>query len=247
MKEEIICGIYKITSPTGRVYVGQSLNIVKNRLNVYKNLKCKTQTFLYRSLRKYGWDQHTFEIIEECSEEELNCRERYWQDFYDVINGGLNCILTECGDDLKRYSEETKQQISQTRLDRGLGKGDKNPKARKVINYQNKEIIECAKYLVPILNINYQTLMSMLSGANLNSTSWCFLDDYIDNTYKENLKASHIIVGEKVICTKSLKIWKSMTECANELGLRPQNLMRYLSPNNGRKNPTSIIYLKDFK
>ena len=33
-------GIYKITSPNGRVYIGQSINL-KNRENQYKNIKVK--------------------------------------------------------------------------------------------------------------------------------------------------------------------------------------------------------------
>ena len=37
-----ICGIYKITSPTGKIYIGQSANI-KSRITNYKNARCKCQ------------------------------------------------------------------------------------------------------------------------------------------------------------------------------------------------------------
>ena len=39
-------GIYKITNPSGKIYIGQSVNI-DNRISSYKNLKCKNQTKLY--------------------------------------------------------------------------------------------------------------------------------------------------------------------------------------------------------
>lgn len=110
MKEEIICGIYKITSPTGRIYIGQAKDMI-SRWKTYKQLNSKTkrQTRLYRSLVKYTVENHTFEITEECPIEDLNCRERYWQDFYDVLNGGLNCILQECGEKRREFSEGSLQ------------------------------------------------------------------------------------------------------------------------------------------
>lgn len=50
-------GIYKITSPTGKVYVGQSVDIEK-RWNQYKN---ENKSFvgprLYNSLLKHGLDR----------------------------------------------------------------------------------------------------------------------------------------------------------------------------------------------
>jgi group I intron endonuclease len=107
---EKICGIYKITSPSGRVYIGESADIFK-RMYYYKILSCKSQNKLYSSLNKYGWEAHTFEVIEECRFDELLCRERHWQDFYNVLNGGLNCKLTECGGLKQVHSEDTLQKL----------------------------------------------------------------------------------------------------------------------------------------
>lgn len=85
-------GIYKITSPSKKVYIGQSKRI-SERFSAYKKLKCKSQPRLYTSFIKYGFENHIFEIIEECSSESLNARERYWQEFYNVIGlNGLNCM-----------------------------------------------------------------------------------------------------------------------------------------------------------
>lgn len=89
------CGIYKITSPSGKVYIGQSRNVLK-RFREYKTLSnCKGQNRLYNSFLKHGVDNHIYEIIEECSINFLNEKERYWQDYYEVLNEkGLNCVLT---------------------------------------------------------------------------------------------------------------------------------------------------------
>ena len=117
MSKKIICGIYKITSPTGRIYIGQSVDIY-HRFKTYNRMYVKNegQTKLHRSFLKHGVENHTFEIIEECSEEGLNCRERYWQDFYDILNGGLNCRLTKVGDRSGKVSAETLSKMSEASM-----------------------------------------------------------------------------------------------------------------------------------
>lgn len=109
-----ICGIYKITSPSNRIYIGQAKNI-ESRWRDYYGLYSSVigQTKLYRSFVKYGVENHTFEIIEECTIEELNCKERDWQDFYDVLNGGLNCILQDTLEKPRYISEETRKKMSE--------------------------------------------------------------------------------------------------------------------------------------
>jgi group I intron endonuclease len=108
-------GIYKIISPNDRIYIGQSVNF-KKRFTDYKFLKCKTQRRLYNSIIKYGYLNHRFEIVEECDINNLNSRERYWQEYYNVLGKkGLNCRLTKTDDKSGFLSESTKkrQSISQ--------------------------------------------------------------------------------------------------------------------------------------
>ncbi len=64
-----ICGIYKITSPSKRVYIGQSLNILL-RFSYYKRMSCVKQTKLYRSLKKHGVEKHSFDIVHVCEPSE---------------------------------------------------------------------------------------------------------------------------------------------------------------------------------
>ncbi len=71
--------IYKITSPTGRLYIGKTYDLRK-RVNSYKCdvKKGNKDIKLHNSLRKYGWDAHVLEVIEELPDEMLNEREMYW-------------------------------------------------------------------------------------------------------------------------------------------------------------------------
>lgn len=54
-----LCGVYKIESPSGKIYIGKSKNILK-RISYYKNLTCTSQTRLYYSLKKHGQYKITF-------------------------------------------------------------------------------------------------------------------------------------------------------------------------------------------
>jgi hypothetical protein len=107
-------GIYKITSPSGKIYIGQSINL-RSRYKLYRRLasNIKPQIAVYRSLLKYGFDVHNFDIIEECSEDKLNERERYWQDYYEVLKYGLNCTLTKTDSKSGTCSELTKKRKSE--------------------------------------------------------------------------------------------------------------------------------------
>lgn len=100
-----ICGIYKITNPNGKIYIGQSINIHKRWLS-YKGIRCKTQIKLLNSLKKYGVDNHKFEILQECLPEELNKLEKYYVDLYQTFNcdNGLN--LKDGGGNYVKLSDE---------------------------------------------------------------------------------------------------------------------------------------------
>lgn len=114
-----ISGIYKIVNPKGKVYIGQSIDI-KNRFNSYfkKYKKNNSQIKLINSFNKYGVENHIFEIIEECEFDQLNTRERYWQDFFECLDKGLNCLLTSYNNKSGKMSEETKLKIKKANTGR---------------------------------------------------------------------------------------------------------------------------------
>jgi len=66
-----IIGIYKITNPNGKIYIGQSINI-KKRKGCYKRNQIPKQPRICNSIKKYGFENHIFEVIEECSIDQLN-------------------------------------------------------------------------------------------------------------------------------------------------------------------------------
>lgn len=110
-------GVYKITSPSGKIYIGSSINIEK-RIKYYSSSNCKGQYRLYNSINKYGWKSHIFEIIEECSLNILHQRERYYGKLFDVVGiEGLNSLLPKDNDDSYiGISEQTRYNMSNSKL-----------------------------------------------------------------------------------------------------------------------------------
>jgi group I intron endonuclease len=113
-----ICGVYKITSPSGKIYIGSSKN-VKERWNSYYKLSCKKQIKLYNSFLKYGVKNHVFEIIEECLLNDLLNWEYLWIKEYNSCNkNGLNCKSPKFGDLKAIVSEETRKKMSENAINR---------------------------------------------------------------------------------------------------------------------------------
>jgi group I intron endonuclease len=117
-------GIYKITSPSGKIYIGQSINI-ERRFRHYKRMVCKDQVKIYNSFLKYGVDTHIFEVLELCDTEQLNNRERHYQDLYDSVANGLNLLYVKSEHFNGGHSEESKKKISDSLKGRKLSEEHK--------------------------------------------------------------------------------------------------------------------------
>lgn len=110
VSDKIICGIYKITSPSGKIYIGQSIDIYKRTAN-YRCGHCKNQTYLYHSIKKYGWGAHGFEIIHVCETEELDILEKYYVDLFNTFSSQFGLNVKDGGGKSGKMSEETKRKI----------------------------------------------------------------------------------------------------------------------------------------
>lgn len=142
-------GIYRIINPKGKIYIGQSTNILK-RKSSYKGYRCKDQISIYRSLKKYGFEKHKFDIIEECNVNELQSREIYWKKHYlDKVNNKWDQVLfCKLDDGPGGYlSEEIKDKISKAnkgkKRSKSFGEGVK--KRRLGTKHSEETIIKMSK------------------------------------------------------------------------------------------------------
>ena len=121
--------IYKLTSPKGRIYVGQTKDFTK-RMNSYRVLHCKTQYRLHNSLKKYGFNNHLCEILEVVEKNIADQREQYWIAYFKCYwkdeNKGLNLNR---GGNRPKHTQETKDKLSK------MFTGGKHGKAKKLYQY----------------------------------------------------------------------------------------------------------------
>lgn len=111
---EAICGIYKIENLiNNKCYIGQSINVTRRWIahkSASQNIKSKNYEYpLYKAFRKYGLENFSFSILEECSKDLLNEREKYWVEYYNSYINGYN--QNEGGNSASHYIKLSKEKV----------------------------------------------------------------------------------------------------------------------------------------
>jgi group I intron endonuclease len=120
-------GIYKITSPSGKINIGQTWDIEK-RWWGYKKMHCKNQRLLHRSLKKYGFVAHTFKVIcelpKDVTQEVMNQLECAYIEAYKAA-GFKMLNIKEGGEGGGKHGEQTKRLISEAAKGRKMSEETK--------------------------------------------------------------------------------------------------------------------------
>lgn len=122
LKNKIICGIYKIEYPNGKIYIGQSQNIYKRIIEHNQRARkgshgsSKIQ-LCEQAIQKYGQITQV-EILEECSINQLDDKEKYWINFYEATNKEKGYNLLDHGDVSERRGvNHPNANLSQEQID----------------------------------------------------------------------------------------------------------------------------------
>ena len=152
------CGIYKITNLiNGKVYIGQSINVYRRmKAHLWELDRNGNNMILHKAFKKYGIENFSYELICECSAEELNEKEIYFIEKYDSYNNGYNA--TKGGGQNLGYNptEETRQKLRENNL------GGKSHFARKTMC--DGKVFDTAKECAKYLEIPYTSIKDWLSG-----------------------------------------------------------------------------------
>lgn len=132
----IIKGIYRIKSPTNKVYIGQTTDVHKRYAAYSYDTKNAKQRKLYASLRKHGFYRHEFELIHELpsdvSSNILDCYEDFYMNIYKDC--GFELMNIRGAGSKGAFSEETKRKISASKLGKKL-----SPEHKATVSNHNKE------------------------------------------------------------------------------------------------------------
>jgi group I intron endonuclease len=167
--ENNICGIYKITSPNDRIYIGQSINI-KNRYRAHIKDFHLYDTKLTRSFKKYGIESHTFEIICICDTSMLDVLETKYIIEYNSLEDGLNTIdlnytLTDTSKCKNNYQWTDARRISHSEFIKKWWRD--NSDYKRDSNWKQK-ISNSRKGKVSVRNENGEILVVSIDEYKLN-------------------------------------------------------------------------------
>ena len=126
-------GIYKITNNLNHhFYIGQSIHIQKRWKEHQKSFKeNKRKTVLQRAFHKYGFENFSFEVVEECEPDKLNEREMF---YIAALKPEYNMNIGGTGNKGYKVPDETKKLLS--KLGRKQWESYDEETRRKIISKQ---------------------------------------------------------------------------------------------------------------
>lgn len=245
MARKKICGIYKIENlVNGKVYIGQSVDIYTRWIS-HKNASLREGNRgynypLYRAFRKYGIDNFYFEIIEECTEEELDEKEIYYINKYKSFVG-------------LDYSNGYNQTLGG---EGSRGKtcpfGKDNPNSSFI--FTKDEIYYSLNDFKRKTGISTSTVYGWLNGRCVMSKEWDdkglrYLDGHTDNIiihqdeeYEEQVRknkeeAYRKLKEKELTPSNAFKVYcegvefPSVNKCAEHYGVNPGTMKEWTSGN----------------
>lgn len=148
--------VYKYTSPSGKSYIGQTIQGDKrkeqHRYNAQEENYEGYYFPFYCAIRKYGWDSFKYEVlitIEKDNKEDLfntlNDLEIYYIGFYNSIENGYNISIGGAGLSSKCHPSNVK--VAQYDLDGNYIQSFYSAaEAARTLNIDSSGIIKCCKF-----------------------------------------------------------------------------------------------------
>lgn len=219
--------IYKITSPTGRIYIGQTKNF-RNRMTAYRSLSCKKQRFLYNSLKRHGFNAHKVEILAEVEQDRANDAEIYYISTHKSFRGinpkGMNLTT---GGKVYEVSYTTKSRISNALL------GKKNVRAKKLYQYTlSGELVKIWHSMMDI-NREYGYHVTALShAAKTNGSGYGYVWSYKPIEFTEYIRNKGGVSGKSILQLSLdgnvIAKFDSILQASKQTGISREAIKRYL-------------------
>lgn len=203
--------IYEHVSPSGKVYIGQTCQQLNRRWrngNGYvKN------TYFYRAIKKYGWDNFQHNVICRCDTlEEANEIEAELIQKYKSNNPRYGYNISGGGDGAERVAESTRQLMSQ--MMKGKFAGKDNP------NYGRKHTPEERKRMSDFQREYFKTHKGNRFGAVRSEESKQKQSKSRKNSAKaqEAIKRLNQSKAKKVLCVETGVVYDSTHDAARKTG-----------------------------
>lgn len=221
-------GIYKITNLiNNHCYVGLSNNIERRWKEhiTPKNINNK-KTNIAKAFRKYGIANFKFEVLEECSIEQLNVKEQYYiqilKPIYNMNKGGKGNLGHKLSNEFKDYLRKVAKQQWENKTEEEKKKQIKNnltgPKVGHMVSEDTRDKLRKA-------NLGKkQSLDTIMKRSRSNK-----------GKLKGNTNGNKKVAMLDIETLRIIKTFESVKAAAKYVGARPEMISVVLK---GKRNKT---------
>lgn len=196
--------VYKLTSPSNKVYIGITCQAIKKRWANGKGYKrCPA---IYKAINKYGWENIKKEILlENTTESEAKSLETMLIKLHKSDNKKYGYNLTEGGDGTtgRILSEEAKKRISEK--NKGKIISEEQKERLRQINLGKRQSEETKRKRSESMKGKKHPHKRVLSEEERKRLS-------------DNFKGTNNPLARKVICLETLKVYDTMAQAREETG-----------------------------
>ena len=211
--------IYKHTTPSDKVYIGQTCQSPNKRFG-HNGYGYRGSTLFYNAIQKYGWSNIKHEILfkdltrEEANKIEAELISEYCsneKEFgYNLQSGGNNYFI----------SDETKSKISKAHV----GKKDSDETRKRKSDGHKGKFTEKQKNQLDIARSkrDIKQLGKKMGLANKGRK-------HTEESKKHMSESRNVINKRKVLCVESNIIYDSITDASISTGVHRQNISKACS------------------
>lgn len=214
----------------GKVYIGQTINNLKDRNRLRKYGKSKFDN----AFRKYGEEGFDWVILETCqSIEELNDRESYWIEYYNSTDNSIGYNLKGGGGNAY-LTKEVKEKISNAQkgeLNHMYGKKySKNGMSRPVVDLLTNTYYESVTqafdktkdtYALKNIDVIYKNCKGSLS----ETIKFRYVDEDGSIIYNKRDLTPTVDKSKSIICLNTLEEFKNVGEVMTKYNLSKRQVI----------------------
>lgn len=229
MNDENYGFIYITTNHiNGKKYIG------KKKHDSHENTYLGSGTAIMAAIEKYGKENFSKEIIEECkTKQELAEREKYWISYYHAVEDRMYYNIASGGEGGggHHFSSEERQELSER------NKGSNNPYAKPVICLNDMKVFGSRSEAADYYNVREDSIVQAIKRkTNVYSPNKDKLvfEDYIEGKeyqFHENARKTRND-ARKVICITTGEVFESANEASIKYGLDRNRIYEALKNNN---------------
>ena len=249
--------IYKYTSPSGKVYIGQTMQENKRRQSFLNPNRTYAGPKINAARQKYGVNNFEYEVIFRVSSliseevtEILNQKEIQYIKMFDSYYNGYNSTIG--GNNVTEWTQEARQKLSQKLKD--YYKTHESVVARSVLQYSiYGDFIKewkSAREAALSLNLEANNITIVCQGKRNQAYDfiWKYRDEFDEIPLKiqiKSKKSTKLPVIQYTLDGEEVQRWPNMTIAAQQLGYSVGNFSTYCNGRNNHEYKGFLYYRGD--